>query len=488
MTMPRRFAALAVAGTLILAACTDDDTSTAPASGTISGPTASADDTSDDNVADEPAPDVTVGDPATSSPGTDATPTSSNEPEGDTFEVDLDACDDPDVVSAPIEGEIVIGQSLPLSGGPAVVLAPFADGFRAYLDHYNDTTGGIEGTHEVTVRVTDDQHSSELARSNVDSLLFDDGAQLLAGIVGTSTNAAVSDDLDGQCVPQLWAASGSARWGQVDEHPWVTGLMVPFPVEVEAYLTHAAGVLPDGGRLGLFVVDDESGRELADAVTARADEFGFQIVATETVDPSDVTVPTGQVDALVDADVDLVVAAPLGAQAISLLTAVGAARSEGDDFDPIVYVVSSVADPLVFGSVAGNGADGVITSTNLRDVTETAAADPAVATFREALAALGSGAPADGIAATGWHAAELTVHVLEQAAATGELSRRTIIEAARNLDVAPSLIRDGLRMRMDRNDGYAAEATQLRAWSTAESRFVDIGEPVDLEGFLGVAE
>jgi hypothetical protein len=47
---------------------------------------------------------------------------------------------DPDSANEPIEDTILIGSSMPLSGGPAAsAFAPFADGLNAYVDD-KDTT------------------------------------------------------------------------------------------------------------------------------------------------------------------------------------------------------------------------------------------------------------------------------------------------------------------------------------------------------------
>ena len=114
------------------------------------------------------------------------------------------------------------------------------------------------------------------------------------------------------------------------------------------------------------------------------------------------------------------------------------------------------------------------------------ASDADVITYLEAFAASGSAADPTGLAIAGWVAGEATVKVLEDAAATGTLSRETIANAARNVDFRPSLIRDGLAFHMSATDGYAAEGAQLVQWSVADAVLVDVGEPQNFDGLLGV--
>ena len=102
------------------------------------------------------------------------------EASGAAFAVDVSVCDDPDAATAPIEGSIKIGTSIPLSGGPAVLFAPFADGQQAYIDYYNAEFGGVNG-QELELVVKDDQYTADLTVANVDELVFDDEVDLLAG-------------------------------------------------------------------------------------------------------------------------------------------------------------------------------------------------------------------------------------------------------------------------------------------------------------------
>ena len=129
---------------------------------------------------------------------------------------------------------IKIGTSIPLSGGPAVLFAPFGAGVQAYIDYYNTEFGGVNG-QPLELIIKDDQYTADLTKANVDELIFDDQVALLGGIIGSANNLAVQADTTAQCIPQLYAATGAPNWGDVENNPWTSGLLVPYEIEAEVW-------------------------------------------------------------------------------------------------------------------------------------------------------------------------------------------------------------------------------------------------------------
>ncbi len=411
----------------------------------------------------------------TSDPGDsdDPAPTATIAPDG-RYEVNLEDC--PADVSEPVEGPLRIGASAPLSGTPATLFAPFATGMRAYIDYYNANFGGIDG-QEVELIVRDDQYSSDLTVSNVDSLIFDDDVIALAGVVGQPNNLAIRDIANDECVPQLWAISGGVEWGELDDYPWTTGLLVNYDVEAAAWADHVVDELGDEATVGLYYVNNDFGQSLANSVTAAANERGLEVIATETIDPAATMAPNAQLTNLAVADPDAIFAVPLGSQCISFLNELGNTRSARPGFDPLVYVSHTCATSSVFDAASDRGAEGVFSSNNLKDVydPDVISGDPAVATYLDELVATGARVDPGGLTAVGWIAGELTMHVLEEAAAAGDLSRSGVMDATRNLDYVPGLLREGLTFQMDATDGYAADRTQIVQWQSGH--FTPVGEP-----------
>jgi branched-chain amino acid transport system substrate-binding protein len=477
--------AVVIAGALALAACGDDGGDDSADTAAPADTTAAAADTT------EAATDTTeaAATDTTEAAGDETTTSAAEGGGGAEFVVNTDDCEDPDAANAVIEGDIKIGSSMPLSGGPAALFAPFADGFQSYFEWVNANEGGLNGQQLVPI-VKDDQYTADLTKTAVDELLFEDEVALVSGVIGSPNNAAIIDDMNAQCVPQLWASTGSPAWGAVNAYPWTTGLLVPYPIEVRAWFDFVKQENPDASTIGIIAVNNEFGQAYIEAANEFAGDAGLEIVAEETLDAADSGAPSGQVTNLVAANPDAILAVPLGAQCIAFMSELGNQKAANPDFNPPTYLTATCASVLFFNA-AGAGADGVYTSLNVKDVANPAnASDPAVAAYSEAYKSVSPDAdPANVTALAGWLAAEYTVHVLKEAAASEDgLTRASIINAARNIDVQSPLAREGLTAHMDAEDGYIAEGTQIVQWSAAEKVHKDVGEVLNYEGSLGVYE
>lgn len=460
----KRWLAVAAAGALLGAACGNDDGGSTPTTA---------------------APGTTAA-PTTTAAGGDDSATTTAAPAPTGFAVNLDDCEDPEAAAAVIEGDIIVGTSLPLSGGPAVLFAPYSAGFQAYFDYIN-AQGGVDGQRYKPI-VKDDQYLANLAVTNVEELIESEGAHVISGVIGSPGNAAIQEDMNALCIPQMWGATGAPDWGAVDKYPWTSGLLVVYEIEARAWLEFAQSQFPNGGTAALFYVNNEFGQSYATAFKALAGDYGFDLVAEERIDAAESGAPSGQVTNLVAANPDIILAVPLGAQCIAYMIEQGNAKAANPGFTPLTYITATCANPVFFG-VPGPAADGVYTSANLKDVNnpDLRANDPAVKAYLEAFASSGSTADPGGIAVAGWLAGEMTHHVVEQAKANcGYLSRECIVNAMRNIDYAPSLFRDGLRAVMGPDDGYIAEGTQIQQWSLADGGFIDAGGILNYEGSAGV--
>ena len=365
-----------------------------------------------------------------------------------------------------------------------MLFAPFADGQQAYIDYYNAEFGGVNG-QQLELVVKDDQYTADLTVANIDELVFDEEVDVIAGVIGSPNNLAIQEDLNAQCIPQMTASTGAPDWGNVEEYPWTTGLLVPYAIESQLWAVEAAAA--GATTAGLFYVNNEFGQAYAEAFEAAAEENGLDIVATETIEATDSGAPSGQVTNLVAANPDTILAVPLGAQCIAFMTEIGNQKAANADFDASIYQTATCANPVFFGAVTNGGADGVFTSQNLKDVNDpdVAANDPGAVAYLEAFAATGSDADPGGIAGAGWESMEVAVKAIQEAADAGNLSREGIINAARNVNYSSLLLLDGLTYVMNAEDGFLAEGTQLRVWSDEKGGFEVQGDAIDFNGTLG---
>ena len=474
----KTLAALATVGGLLLVSCRSDDkesTSTnAPTTTVAAGADTTVADTAvtDTTTADTEASDTTTADTEAS----DTTTADTEAPAADAWTIDTDNCADPDAANAPIEGDIKIGSAQPLSGTPAVAFAPVKEGMELYFEYAN--AQGLIPDHTVSVDIRDDQYDPTQT-PNVVSSLIDENVALFSGIIGSPNNLAVRDTLNEECIPQLLALTGSPDWGDIENYPWLTGALVPYDIESKIY----AKTMKDLGEttVGLFSVNNDFGKVYADAFKEAAAEQGIEIIEEQTIEPAETTPPTNQLGAIAAAKPDAIMAIPLGAQCPTFTKELVNAKAVAGDWNPIVFQTNTCASRLLISALAAGSADGVYTSSNLVDPSDPKFdSNAGVQTFKEAYAAKGLTGDL-GTTATGWSVGEYTVAILIKASESGEISRKSIIEAARNLEFTPSLGREGVDYKLaGEADPFTFQSLQVLQWNEASGTFTEIGT-VDTE-------
>ncbi len=449
-----RLIAALVAGSFLVAACSSDGSDTT--------------DTAADTTTAE------TGGPETTGDGTETTAVETTEAGSDAWAVSTDDCIDPDAAEAPIEGTIKIGSAMPLTGGvAAAAFAPVKDGFEAYIKYANDKK--LLGDLKIEVTIEDDQYNKDLTPGAI-SKQIDAGVNIFSGIIGSPNNAAVRDTLNEECIPQLNALTGSPAWGDVENYPWTTGILVPYTVESKVYAKQLAELYPDGAKVALFYVNNEFGQVYADAFKELAPDYNLEIVDEQTIEATDAAPPTSQITSIASKKPDVVMAVPLGAGCIGFLTELAAAKAQNAGWTPSTFITNTCASSLILGA-AGPAADGLYTSGNLKDITAPSnAEDPAVKEYLDFMNAEGLGDIA-ATAAAGWTTAEVTVAMIKQAMESPEgLSRASIINAARNFTYTPTLARDGVVDTMNgADDPFLAESLQVLQYAQPTATFTDVG-------------
>jgi ABC-type branched-subunit amino acid transport system substrate-binding protein len=443
-----RLGGLVMAGALAISACGGSSDSTSTEAPTSEAPTSEA--------------------PSTDAPTTDAPAT--------TWAVNTDDCVDPEAANAPITGTVKIGNVLPLSGSvAAIAFAPVKAGFESYIKWANEQK--MLGDTTIEVAFEDDQYNKDLTPGAVNKLL-DAGVNLFSGIIGTPNNAAVRDTLNEECVPQLQSLTGSPAWGDVANFPWTTGALAPYGIEAKVYASQIKEQFPDGAKVALFTVNNEFGQVYLEAFkeVAEAADSGIEIVDEQTIEADSSTPPTAQINAIASKAPDAIVAVPLGAQCPTFLTEVANAKAANTGWAPSIFLTNTCASALILAG-AGDAADGLYTSNNLVDVNDPAiAAKPAVAEYIEFMTAQGNKDIVT-TASAGWHVAEVTVAILKQASESPEgLTRASIMNAARNYSLVPSLAREGVVLTMNGEaDAFQAESLQVVQYEFATGTFKDVG-------------
>lgn len=396
--------------------------------------------------------------------------------ESEGYAVDTSAC--PDGVEDPIEGTIKIGTTMPLSGGvAATAFAPVAAGMQAYIEYANENDL-VEG-YTLELVIEDDQYNATLTTPAVEKLLDEDQVNLFSGMIGTPNNLAVRDLLNEECYPQLFTLSGAPAFGDMESYPWTVGGLPPYNTETLVYLEDMKANFPDGGTVAVHAVSSEFGDYYVDTVEANAEDAGFEVVTVQRIDAADANPPSAQVTEIAAAKPDVIVAAPLGAQCPTFLNELANAKAANAGWEPRLYITSTCASPLIL-TIAGAAADGLVTISPTIDVADPKNAEnPTVVEFKEFMQTQGFAADGDfATAAAGWSTGENTVAVLAAALESGEVTRASIINAARNLDHTGSLAREGISLQTGPDDGFPIESFQVIQFDADTKTYTEQGEVI----------
>lgn len=339
----------------------------------------------------------------------------------------------PESADAPIEGDIKIGVTAPLSG-PFAVAGEVGKAVKSYAEFINEN-GGVDGRN-LEVVILDDKAQPNLAVANAQQLISRDEVDLLAGISSTPQNLAVAPIAVQSCVPSLFVTSGNAELAS-GKYPGVLPASTTFAAEATAVTADILKKQPDDARLGIIAVQTDTGTGIAEALKTEAESEGIEVLPVETMDAAQTTAPSTQIQALAD-KADFLMFAVSPAQCSVGLTALAQTG-----WEPSITYVNDQCAYRAAVEPAGEAASGVRSVTYLIDpCNEVYASRPDVKDYLEYL---GRTTASCGYAAVGWVNGAGTVAVIEQALSTGELTRTSLIAASQNLrDLTLPLLPDGV--------------------------------------------
>lgn len=408
----------------------------------------------------------------------DAPKAQSSAPADDgSWSVDTEKCADPGAATAPIEGEVKIGSVMPLSGSVASAFAPLKTGMEAYIDWVNETNP-IEG-HELSLTVGDDQYNPAVTPTAVNGLL-DDGVVMFAGITGTADNLAVRDILNQNCVPQIQASTGGPELNDAENYPWTSGQTAPFDVEGRIWATKIAEDFPDDPTVATFFVNASAGADTGSGFVDEAKNIGLDIVSEQTIEATQTTPPTSQLNAIAKKRPNAIFAVPLGAQCPTFLTELANVKAANAGWDPKVYLTSTCGFQSVLAS-AGDAADGIYSASSYLDT-----GNPEVVAGNEQLSHLVEVLKENdqeaglAVAAVGWAIADIMAEAIRQAAASPDgLTQASIINAHRNLDYHAEVMREGVDAIMSgTEDDVLIQSLQILQFDAGAGVFTEVGDVI----------
>jgi branched-chain amino acid transport system substrate-binding protein len=371
---------------------------------------------------------------------------------------------------------ITIGTSLPQSGTYSAFDA-IRKGEQGYFTYLN-AQGGVTVAgkkYKIKLVVKDDAYEAAKTVANVNALVQSDKVFGLFNVVGTKNNLAVRDFVSSECVPNLLIASGAVQWGN-PKFPWMIGSeLVPYPLEVQAFVNYLKEKKPNA-TIALLKANDDFGQSYEETLKELVKGTSLKIVQTQGYDPETSDVKT-QVTSLAATKAD---AFFIGATLLACPNALNAMGDAG--WKPIAYMSGTCVSKLLF-TLAGANAQGVLTVTPLMDPADPANdSNPAVQTYKtEVKKAFADADVSDGIVAYGWTTGALLAKTLEL---SPKLDRGSVMNAIHTL---PGVKDVGLQLpdstwTTSANDAFIGETFQMISWDAKAGHSDPVGALIDDNG------
>jgi len=316
--------------------------------------------------------------------------------------------------------EIKLGTHFPLSQNAAAAYAPIAFGMKAFFDYINDQ-GGVYG-RKITFIVGDDHYSPPDTVEVVKKLVEQDKVFAIVTGLGEATHSAVWKYLEEKGVPDMFVATGAAKWTDPVVRTRFAGN--PDYVTEGTMLGMYIAKNYDGKKLGLLLQNDELGVDGEKGLRRGLEGSDVQIVATESYEAVQFDV-TAQTQRLKNAGVDVIAAYAIPPQAASL---VKTARETLNWDVPIIVSGINCSDIFVLLAGAKN-AEGVVSVVMGAQISQTD--DPGIPKYTKIWEKYGNGDPMINFIVYGESMAEITTYILEL---TGpNLTREAFLDAAESV-------------------------------------------------------
>ena len=352
------------------------------------------------------------------------------------------------------DSRIKIGNIMPYSG-PASAYAVIGKTETAFFRMINDE-GGING-RKIDFISYDDGYSPPKTFEQARKLVEDDNVLLIFNSLGTPTNSAIQTYMNDKKVPQLFVATGAAKWNDPKHFPWTMGWQPSYQTEGRIYAKYILKEKPDA-KIAILYQDDDYGKDyvkgLKDGLGTKAKSM---IVGEKSYETTEATIDS-QVVTLqsTGANVFFNVATPkFAAQAIVKVSEIG--------WKPL-HILNNVSASI--GSVikpAGfNHAQGIVSAAYLKDETDPEWKNDADMKGWNAFMDkyVPGGDKSDSNYIYGYSVSRTMVQVLKQC--RDDLTRENVMKQAANLNnFEPGLLLPGIAINTSPTDFAPIEQLQL---------------------------
>ena len=153
--------------------------------------------------------------------------------------------------------EIKIGQTMPYSG-PASAYGVIGRAEAAYFKMINEQ-GGVNG-RKINLLSLDDAYSPPKTVEQVRRLVEQEQVAFLFQTLGTPSNTAIRQYCNDNKVPQLFVATGAAKWDDPKHFPWTMGYNPNYQTEARIYAKQILATKPDA-KIAVLYQNDDFGKD-----------------------------------------------------------------------------------------------------------------------------------------------------------------------------------------------------------------------------------
>src|SRR4029077_18579327 len=153
--------------------------------------------------------------------------------------------------------EIKIGQTMPYSG-PASAYGVIGRTELAYFKMINEQ-GGVNG-RKINLISLDDGYSPPKTVEQARRLVEEEKVAFLFNPLGTPSNTAIRQYCNDNKVPQLFVATGAAKWNDPTHFPWTIGYNPNYQTEAHVYAKQILATKPNA-KIGVLYQNDDFGKD-----------------------------------------------------------------------------------------------------------------------------------------------------------------------------------------------------------------------------------
>jgi ABC-type branched-subunit amino acid transport system substrate-binding protein len=394
----------------------------------------------------------------------------------------LDDCpSDWDPVQGADGDEIRLGMTLPQSGQLAA-FGNIGSGMQAYFDYLNENDPIAD--KDITLVLKDDGYEAGRAVANVEEMLDTEDIFAFTNFIGTPINVATRPITDEACVPQLFNSSGFPIWGDPANYPWTIGGLLSYVTEANIWCQAIVDEFGEGATVAALYMNNDFGTTYQNTLNQCE---GIDIVEEQLHDPAAPDV-TNEMTTLISSDADVFVAGTTAAFCPQTVASVAAS-----EWRPRYYMsytcnqLASFFEPVkdAAAALSADGAGVRMTNSNKVCGDPKYDDDPVIVQAREILDQYGGYTCEEGSYFVGIIYAQGVEDVLRPAAEmAGGLNRVNLMSSVWNEDTTSDWLLDGTYKTDGVNDAFIVESAQIQevAVDGGNLTFEPIGDVIDLEG------